>query len=108
MIKSQNQRRAKLCIEYYNNALKIFEDAKYYEDAYVVCLNIMQTYLSRQEYSNVLQYFDRIEKLAAEMKAAGQKLRESLYIRFLQFRVIATLAENGEGAAAKSLFETSG
>ncbi len=36
----------KLCIEYYNNALKIFEDAKYYEDAYVVCLNIMQTYLS--------------------------------------------------------------
>lgn len=32
----------KLCIEYYNNALKIFEDAKYYEDAYVVCLNIIK------------------------------------------------------------------
>ena len=95
----------KLCIEYYNNALKIFEDAKYYEDAYVVCLNIMQTYLSRQEYSNVLQYFDRIEKLAAEMKAAGQKLRESLYMRFLQFRVIATLAEKGTGAAAKYIRE---
>ena len=40
----------KLCIEYYNNALKIFEEAKYYEDAYVVCLNIVQTYLARQEY----------------------------------------------------------
>ncbi len=39
------------------------------------------------------------------MKAAGQKLRESLYMRFLQFRVIATLAEKGEGAAAKYIRE---
>lgn len=80
----------KLCIEYYNNALKIFEEAKYYEDAYVVCLNIVQTYLARQEYENVHSYLDRLEKIATEIKTSGKELRAPLYMRFLQFRVIAT------------------
>ena len=96
----------KLCIEYYNNALKIFEEAKYYEDAYVVCLNIVQTYLARQEYENVHSYLDRLEKIATEIKTSGKKLRASLYMRFLQFRVISTLAGKGENAAGKYLHET--
>lgn len=96
----------KLCIEYYNNALKIFEDAKYYEDAYVVCLNVVQTYLARQEYANVYSYLDRLEKIATEMKISGKKLRDPLYMRFLQFRAIAALADKGENAAGKYLYET--
>ena len=96
----------KLCIEYYNNALKIFEEAKYYEDAYVVCLNIVQTYLARQEYENVHSYLDRLEKIATEIKTSGKELRAPLYMRFLQFRVIATLAGKGENAAGKYLHET--
>ena len=96
----------KLCIEYYNNALKIFEEAKYYEDAYVVCLNIVQTYLARQEYENVHSYLDRLEKIATEIKTSGKKLRAPLYMRFLQFRVISTLAGKGENAAGKYLHET--
>lgn len=96
----------KLCIDYYNSALKIFEGAKYYEDAYVVCLNIIQTYLARQEYANVTSYLNRLEKIAAEMKASGKELRESLHMRFLQFRVIATLADKGAGAAAQYIKET--
>lgn len=95
----------KLCIDYYNSALRIFERAKYYEDAYVVCLNIIQTYLARQEYANVTSYLNRLEKIAAEMKASGKELRASLNMRFLQFRVIATLAENGEDAASKYIKE---
>ena len=39
-----------VCIEYYNYALKHFEEGKYYRDVYVVLLNIIQTYLSRNEY----------------------------------------------------------
>ena len=37
----------KLCLEYYDSALKHFEEGKYYRDAYVVSLNIIQTYLAR-------------------------------------------------------------
>lgn len=95
----------KLCIEYYNNALKIFEEAKYYEDAYVVCLNIIQTYLARQEYSNVHSYLNRLDKLAEQMKASGKELRDSLHMRSLQFHVIATLAEEGEPGAEKYMRE---
>lgn len=95
----------KLCIDYYNNALKIFEGAKYFEDAYVVCLNIIQTYLARQEYSNVNSYLGHLEKIAADMKASGKDLKASLYMRYLQFRVIATLADKGESAAGKYIKE---
>ncbi|WP_455584370.1 sensor histidine kinase [Bacteroides sp.] len=95
----------KLCIEYYDSALKIFEDAKYFEDAYVVCLNIVQTYLARQQFSQVHPYFDRMEKLEEQIKASGKKLRDSLHMRFLQFRVIAALADKGENAADKYIRE---
>lgn len=37
----------KLCLEYYSSALKHFSDAGFYEDAYVVSLNIIQTHLAR-------------------------------------------------------------
>ena len=36
----------KLCIENYNNALKLFEEGSYYRDAYVVLLNICLLYTS--------------------------------------------------------------
>ena len=52
----------KLCIEYYDNALKHFEEGKYYRDAYVVSLNIIQTYLARQSYNEALPYLDRLEQ----------------------------------------------
>lgn len=96
----------KLCLEYYNNALKIFEDAGYNDDAYVVCLNIVQTYLARQEYGGVQCYLDRMEKLREKMKTAGKDIRENLYMRFLQFRVIATLAHEGKVAADGFIRET--
>lgn len=95
----------KLCIEYYNNALKTFEDAGYYEDAYIVSLNIVQTYLSRQEYPNVQQYLRRMEKIADKMKAKGVSLGESLCMRYLQFKVIAALAEKGKAAAKEYVLE---
>ena len=41
-------------LEYYDSALKHFEEGKYYRDAYVVSLNIIQTYLARQSYSDAV------------------------------------------------------
>ncbi|WP_455584371.1 sensor histidine kinase [Bacteroides sp.] len=96
----------KLYIDSYNNALKIFEETECYEDAYVVCLNIIQTYLSRQDYPDVPPYFNRMEKLAEKMKSSGQDLREVLYLNFLQYRVILTLHEKGEAAASEYMRET--
>ena len=57
----------KLCIENYNNALKLFEEGSYYRDAYVVLLNIIQTYLSRSEYAEAGEYLSKLSQLEDEL-----------------------------------------
>lgn len=89
----------KLCLEYYDSALKHFEEGNYYRDAYVVSLNIIQTYLARQAYSDVLPYLDRLVLLRKTAEDKKVAIGEALYMRYYQFRVIATLGLKGEKAA---------
>lgn len=89
----------KLCLEYYTSALKHFEDTGYYEDAYVVSLNIIQTHLARGEYAQAMEYLQRMAGLTDTMKRKKKEIRPELAMRYYQFRVIATLALKGEKAA---------
>lgn len=89
----------KLCIENYNNALKLFEEGDYYRDAYVVMLNIIQTYLSRSEYAKAEEYLNRLEQLEGKMKKKKIEAEPSLHLRFAEFRVISLLANKGKKAA---------
>ena len=57
-----------VCIEYYNYALKHFEEGKYYRDVYVVLLNIIQTYLSRNEYVEGEIYLNKLEQLETKLR----------------------------------------
>lgn len=86
----------KLCLEYYDSALKHFEEGQYYRDAAVVTVNIIQTYLARGGYSEALPYLSHFEEL--KKKAAGKNidLGEALMMRYYQFRVIATLGTKGK------------
>ena len=86
----------KLCIEYYNNALKLFEEGNYYRDAYVVQLNIVQTYLSRSEYTEVEEYLNKLELLEGRMIKKKVPVEPSLHLRFCEFRVISLLANKGK------------
>ena len=90
----------KLCLEYYDSALKHFEEGKYYRDAYVVSLNIIQTYLARQSYSDAVPYLDRLGQLGKTVEGKDVVIGEALYMRYYQFRVIAILGIKGEKAAA--------
>ena len=96
----------KLCIEYYDNALKHFEEGKYYRDAYVVSLNIIQTHLARQSYNEALPYLDRLEQLGKTIEEKKISIGEALYMRFYQFRVIAVLGVKGAKAAEPYIRET--
>lgn len=96
----------KLCIEYYDNALKHFEEGKYYRDAYVVSLNIIQTHLARQSYNEALPYLDRLEQLGKTIEEKKISIGEALYMRFYQFRVIAVLGVKGAKAAEPYVRET--
>ncbi len=96
----------KLCIEYYDNALKHFEEGKYYRDAYVVSLNIIQTYLARQSYNEALPYLDRLEQFGKTIEEKKISIGEALYMRFYQFRVIAVLGVKGAKAAEPYVRET--
>lgn len=89
----------KLCLEYYDSALKHFEEGKYYRDAYVVSLNIIQTYLARQSYSDAIPYLDRLGQLGKTVEGKDVVIGEALYMRYYQFRVIAVLGVKGEKAA---------
>ena len=89
----------KLCLEYYDSALKHFEEGKYYRDAYVVSLNIIQTYLARQSYSDAVPYLDRLGQLGKTVEGKDVVIGEALYMRYYQFRVIAVLGVKGEKAA---------
>lgn len=90
----------KLCLEYYDSALKHFEEGKYYRDAYVVSLNIIQTCLARQAYGDALPYLERLEQLQKTVGTKSMNIGEPAYMRYYQFRVIATLGTKGKAAAA--------
>ena len=79
----------KLCIENYNNALKLFEEGSYYRDAYVVLLNIIQTYLSRSEYAEAGEYLSKLSQLEDKLDRKQVGIDPSLHLRFCEFRVIA-------------------
>ena len=96
----------KLCLEFYASALKHFEDAGYYEDAYVVSLNIIQTHLARGEYADAMEYLERMTKLTDTMQRKHIPIRTELMMRYYQFRVIATLALKGKKAAEPYIIET--
>lgn len=88
-----------LCIEYYNNALKLFEEGKHYRDAYVVMLNIIQTYLSRSEYAEGEKYLNKLEQLEEKLNREKVAIDATLHLRFCEFRVISLLASKGKQAA---------
>lgn len=96
----------KLCLDYYNSALTLFEGSGYYEDAYVVYLNIVQIYLGRQENAEAMETLGRLERLTNLMKHKGVAENHGLVLRFYQFRVIATLADKGKKAAQQYIDET--
>lgn len=96
----------KLCLEYYTSALKHFEDAGFYTDAYVVSLNIIQTYLARGEYASAMEYLNRMAELIETMKRKDIPVRDELTMRYYQFQVIATLALKGKEAAEPCIAQT--
>lgn len=96
----------KLCLEYYTSALKHFEDAGFYDDANVVSLNIIQTYLARGEYANALTYLNRMSDMIDTMKRKNISVRPELMMRYYQFQVIATLALKGKKAAEHLIAQT--
>lgn len=96
----------KLCLEYYSSALKHFSDAGFYEDAYVVSLNIIQTHLARGEYANAMEYLNCMPELIEKMKRKDIPVRPELTMRYYQFQVIATLALKGKKEAQPFIAET--
>lgn len=96
----------KLCLEYYSSALKHFEEAGFYEDAYVVSLNIIQTLLARGAYAPAMEKLKHIAQLGETMKSKNIPVRPELMMRFYQFRVIATLALKGKKAAEVYINQT--
>lgn len=96
----------KLCLEYYSSALKHFSDAGFYEDAYVVSLNIIQTHLARGEYANAIEYLNCMLGLIEKMKRKDIPVRPELTMRYYQFQVIATLALKGKKEAQPFIAET--
>ena len=96
----------KLCLEYYSSALKHFSDAGFYEDAYVVSLNIIQTHLARGEYTNAIEYLNCMPGLIEKMKRKDIPVRPELTMRYYQFQVIATLALKGKKEAQPFIAET--
>jgi len=96
----------KLCLEYYSSALKHFSDAGFYEDAYVVSLNIIQTHLARGEYANAIEYLNCMPGLIEKMKRKDIPVRPELTMRYYQFQVIATLALKGKKEAQPFIAET--
>jgi signal transduction histidine kinase len=96
----------KLCLEYYSSALKHFSDAGFYEDVYVVSLNIIQTHLARGEYTNAIEYLNCMPGLIEKMKRKDIPVRPELTMRYYQFQVIATLALKGKKEAQPFIAET--
>lgn len=96
----------KLCLEYYSSALTRFSDAGFYEDAYVVSLNIIQTHLARGEYANAMEYLNCMPGLIEKMKRKDIPVRPELTMRYYQFQVIATLALKGKKEAQPFIAET--
>lgn len=87
-----------LCIECYNNALKLLQEGGHYRDVYVVLLNIIQTYLARSEYAQGEAYLNKLEELEAKMRKEEREIKPVLHLRFAQFRVICMLASKGKAA----------
>lgn len=96
----------KRCLDYYHSALKHFEESGFFEDAYVVSLNIVQIYLARAEYANAINALNIVEQLEQTMHGKNIKIRAELMLRYYQFRVIATLASKGKNAAGPYIQQT--
>lgn len=96
----------KLCIECYNNALKHFEEGEHYRDAYIVLLNIIQTYLSRSEYANGEIYLNKLAQLEEKLESEKIEVDASSHLRFSEFRVISLLANKGKAAAEPHIIAT--
>lgn len=96
----------KLCIENYNHALKLFEEGSYYRDAYVVLLNIIQTYFSRSEYAEAGEYLSKLSQLEDKLNRKQVNIDPSLHLRFCEFRVIGLLANEGRKVAEPYIKET--
>ena len=95
-----------LCIECYNNALELFVEGEYYRDAYVVLLNISQTYLSRSDYAEAEVYLAKLAQLEENMREENIETDASLHLRFCEFRVISLLASKGRKVAEPYMMET--
>lgn len=95
-----------LCLEYYDKARELFEKSECYTDAYVVCLNSIQIYLSTQKFAEALKYLHKIEMLTQKMQEKKVNIDSNLMIRFYQFRVIATISKEGKQKAQKYIKET--
>ena len=95
-----------LCLDCYNNALKLFEEGGYYRDAYVVLLNIIQTYLSRSEYVEAEDYLHKLIQLEDRMTQKKIVIDNTLHLRFAEFRVIGLLAGKGKNMAEPYIKET--
>lgn len=95
-----------LCLEYYDRARELFEKSECYTDAYVVCLNSIQIYLSTQKFVEALKYLDKIEALTQKMQEKKVNIDSNLMIRFYQFRVIATISKEGKEKAQKYIEQT--
>lgn len=95
-----------LCAEYYNRALTLFEEMAYYDDAFVVYLNITQAYLAKSEYSKAIYFLGRMDQLVKMMQGKNISINSNLLMKFYQFRVIATIADKGKSAAEKYIHET--
>lgn len=95
-----------LCIESYNNALKLFDEGGYFRDVYVVLLNIIQTYLSRSEYTEAESYLNKLVQLEDRMNRKKITIEPSLHLRFCEFRVISLLANKGRKIAEPYIKDT--
>ena len=72
-----------------------FEEGKYYRDTYVVSLNIIQTYLARQSYSDAVPYLWTWDSWGKTVEGKDVVIGEALYMRYYQFRVITVLGIKG-------------
>ena len=96
----------KLCLDYYASALKHFEESGFYEDAYIVSLNIVQIHLARAEYAEAIQRLNNMPRLEKIIQVKQVGIRSELLLRYYQFRVISTLASEGKKAAKPYIQQT--
>ena len=91
----------KLCLNYYQSALHSFEEVKMYKDAFIVCLNMVQIYLTSEDYANAHVSLQRMKQLYKQLKKNKETIEKNIYLRFLQYKGITALAYNKEKEARR-------